>query len=236
MAKTHFSDPDTINFKKTSFDLVVFMLKYSCDIHSYMKKFLFCFFLLFLTQLNYAQVKFDFNLGLQMGNTTYNPNYPYFTTFKSGFFIGAGLVKELNETIAIKADIQFSQKGHKITGTKTIGFGLIETVPASRRYIEFLPHLERKVFDKLVLFVGPGFGFKVMEKFNDRSVNQLLNRNDIFFHGGLHYYLDKTYLILSLKRSFTESDGNVYTTEEGNPILNLNSRNINVLFGMGFRL
>ncbi len=201
-----------------------------------MKAFWTCLILICLSTSIHSQVEIDFSMGLQMGNTSYNQNYPYFTTFKSGFFVGAALVKELNPTYAIKADIQFSQKGHKITGTKTIGFGLLETIPATRRYIEFIPHLERKFSSRLVLFAGGGFAYKLSEKFNDRSTAVLTNRNDILLHTGLHYYLDKTYLILSLKRSFTESDGIQYTNEEGNPIQNLNSRNINILFGMGFRI
>ncbi len=175
-------------------------------------------------------------MGLQMGNTSYSKDYPYFTTFKSGFFLGTGIVKDINHEWALKTDIQFSQKGHKITGTKKITFGLIETIPATRRYVEFMPLLERKWKEKIVAFAGPGYGFKISEKFSDSPIYDLINRHDLFFHGGLHFYLDKTYLILSLKRSFTESDGIIYTNEEGNPIDGLLSRNVNVLFGMGFRI
>lgn len=201
-----------------------------------MKKIWTCCILLCISLMSNAQIRVDFNMGLQMGNTSYDKSYPYFTTFKSGFFIGTGLVKDLGKKYSIKTELQFSQKGHKITGTKTIGFGLIETIPASRRYIEFMPLIERKTSDKLVLFAGPGYGIKITEKFKDQSVENLANRHDLFFHGGLHYYLDKTHIILSLKRSFTESDGIQYTNEEGNVLDITNSRNINVLFGMGFRL
>jgi len=186
--------------------------------------------------LSEAQIKEDFNLGLQMGNTSYSNNYPYFTTFKSGFFIGTALVRELNENWSLKTEAQFSQKGHKITASKKISFGLIETIPATRRYVEFIPTLERRLHSRLIAFAGPGYGYKISEQFSDEPMSSLTNRQDFFFHGGFHYYLDKTYLILSLKRSFTESDGIIYTNEEGNPIGGLQSRNVNVLFGMGFRI
>jgi len=197
---------------------------------------IFSFFLTLSLASSNAQIKVDFNVGLQMGNTSYAQNYPYFTTFKSGYFVGAGLVKDLNKVWALKTDIQFSQKGHKVTGAKKIGPTPIETIPATRRYIEIMPHLERKIYERLVAFAGPGYGLKLSEQFNDVSMQNLVNRNDIFFHGGIHYYLDKTYLILSLKRSFTESDGIYLSDEEGNRIQDLRSRNINVLFGMGFRM